>query len=113
MRYALALQCSTNWAMKTNKLGAGQFVEFILTREWNESWNERMTWTAEAQFFLNRDMIVAAVLQFKQLQINLKFVFPHFISYSFQYQYKIKRKGYENLNMVRLREMLWSITKFS
>ena len=30
---ALALQCSTNWAMKTRTLlGAGQFVEFILIR---------------------------------------------------------------------------------
>ena len=28
---ALALQSSTNWAMKTHALGAGQFVEFILT----------------------------------------------------------------------------------
>ena len=37
MTSALALQCSTNWAMKTNTLGAGQFVEFILTREKNET----------------------------------------------------------------------------
>ena len=27
---ALALQCSTNWAMKTHTLGAGQFIEFIV-----------------------------------------------------------------------------------
>ena len=27
---ALALQCSTNWAMKTHMLGAGQFVEIIV-----------------------------------------------------------------------------------
>ena len=27
---ALVLQCSTNWAMKTHMLGAGQFVEFIV-----------------------------------------------------------------------------------
>ena len=33
MAPALALQCSTNLAMKTRALGAGQFVEFILTRE--------------------------------------------------------------------------------
>ena len=36
MASALALLCSTNWAMKTS-LGAGQFVEFILTREKNET----------------------------------------------------------------------------
>ena len=29
----LGLQCST----ETHTLGAGQFVEFILTREWNET----------------------------------------------------------------------------
>ena len=33
----VTLQCSTNWAMKTHTLGAGQFVEFILTRERNET----------------------------------------------------------------------------
>ena len=33
MASALALQCSTNWAMKTHILGAGQFIEFILTRD--------------------------------------------------------------------------------
>ena len=36
---ALALQCSTIWAMKTHTLGAGHFVEFILTRESSETWN--------------------------------------------------------------------------
>ena len=39
MAAALALQCWTNCAMKNHSLGAGQFVEFILTREWNETWN--------------------------------------------------------------------------
>ena len=34
MASVLALQSSTNWAIKTCKLGVGQFVEFILTREW-------------------------------------------------------------------------------
>ena len=34
MASVLALQCSTIWAIKTRKLGVGQFVEFILTREW-------------------------------------------------------------------------------
>ena len=46
---ALALQCSTIWAMKIHTLGAGQFVEFILSK---------MIWTAEIQI-LNEDMIVA------------------------------------------------------
>ena len=30
MPSALALQCSTNCAMKTRTLGAGQFIEFIV-----------------------------------------------------------------------------------
>ena len=30
MASALALQCSTTWAMKTHTLGAGQFIEFIV-----------------------------------------------------------------------------------
>ena len=37
MASASALQCSTNLAMKTHTLGAGQFVDFILTHEWNET----------------------------------------------------------------------------
>ena len=37
MASALALQCSTNWAMKTHILEAGQFIEFILTRDRNET----------------------------------------------------------------------------
>ena len=51
MASALAPQCSANWAIKTHTLGAGQFVEFILTREWNESivletreWNLHFTY---------------------------------------------------------------------
>ena len=42
MAFVLVLQCFTDWAKKTHTctLGAGQFVEFILTREWNETWNE-------------------------------------------------------------------------
>ena len=40
MASALALQCSTNWAIKTHQLGADQFVEFILTRKRNETQNE-------------------------------------------------------------------------
>ena len=37
MASALALQCSTNLAMTTHTLGKGQFVEFILTREWTKA----------------------------------------------------------------------------
>ena len=40
MASPLALQCFTNWAMKTHKLGVGQIVEFSLTRERNEAQNE-------------------------------------------------------------------------
>ena len=43
--------------MKTHKLGAGQFVECILTREWNEAM--KMMRTAE---ILNEDMSVAVVI---------------------------------------------------
>ena len=36
MASALELQCSTNWAMKTHTLEAGQFLEFIVPwKEWN------------------------------------------------------------------------------
>ena len=37
---ALVLQCSANLAMYTHTLGAALLVEFILTRERNESLNE-------------------------------------------------------------------------
>ena len=40
MASALALQCSTNWAMKTHMLGADRFTEFIFTRDGKETWNE-------------------------------------------------------------------------
>ena len=53
--------------MKTNTLGAGQFVEFILTREWNEAM--KMMRTAE---ILNEAERRSGNLQFKQLQINPK-----------------------------------------
>ena len=45
--------------MKTHALGAGQFVEFVLTRERNEAM--KMMRTAEIQI-LNEDMIVAVVI---------------------------------------------------
>ena len=56
MAATLALQCSTIWAMKTHTLGAGQFLEFILTRPWKE-WHLKMMWAAVMQI-LNEDMIV-------------------------------------------------------
>ena len=34
----VTLWCSTDWAVKTHTLGAGQFVDFVLTRERNETW---------------------------------------------------------------------------
>ena len=37
MASTLALQYSTKWAMKTNMLGADQFIEFIFTRDRNET----------------------------------------------------------------------------
>ena len=40
MASALALQHSNNWAMKTHTLGAGQFVQFILTCKMNETWSD-------------------------------------------------------------------------
>ena len=40
MASALALQCSTIWAMKTHMLGEEQFIEFPFTREKNETVNE-------------------------------------------------------------------------
>ena len=40
MGSSLALQRSTNWVMKSYKLGADQFVGFVLTSERNETWTE-------------------------------------------------------------------------
>ena len=38
---SMAFACSTNSAVKTHTLGAGQFVEFIFSnREQNEIWNK-------------------------------------------------------------------------
>ena len=56
MASALALQCSTDWAMKTHTLGAGQFVEFILPvrgmRHMNIMWTAdiRVKWRCAAYF---------------------------------------------------------------
>ena len=43
MASALALLCSSNWAMKTHKLGADRFFEFILPhkKEWDMEWRSR------------------------------------------------------------------------
>ena len=38
MASALALQCTTNWAMKTHMLGAGQFIEFIVPMKGMKQW---------------------------------------------------------------------------
>ena len=45
MASALALQCSTNWAMKTYMLGAGQFIEFIVPVKGMKHMN--IMWTAD------------------------------------------------------------------
>ena len=39
---ALALQCSTSWAMKNHTLKAGHSIEFINPwwKEWNTEWND-------------------------------------------------------------------------
>ena len=55
----LALQCSTNQAMKTHTLGAGQFVAFILTRGRNETQSEDDIDCGNTN--LNEDMIVEVV----------------------------------------------------
>ena len=51
-----------------HKMGADQFVEFILTPERNETWRWCELWK---DTFLNKDMIVAVVIAiFRQLQIH-------------------------------------------
>ena len=60
MAFALALRYSTNWAMKNHTLGAGQFVEFILTHERNETWNDDDVNCGNTN--LNEDMIVEVVI---------------------------------------------------
>ena len=72
MASALALQCSTNWAVKTHTLGAGQFLEFIVPwKEWN-------LWIlCELRTYKWNEGVIIAVLWlwFKQLQLSLKNVF--------------------------------------
>ena len=57
MASALALQCSTNWAMKTHILGAGQFIEFILTRDRNIEWR----WCELRKYKWNEDLTIAVI----------------------------------------------------
>ena len=45
MASALALQCSTNWAMKSQRLGVVQFVEFIVPVKGMKHMN--IMWTAD------------------------------------------------------------------
>ena len=66
---ALALQCSTIWAMRTYSLERVQFVEFILTHERNETWRWCELWKDK---FRMKIWTSQWLLQFKQLQINLK-----------------------------------------
>ena len=47
MASVLALQCSTNWAMMTHTLGAGQFIEFIVPVKGMKHVNVK--WTADIQ----------------------------------------------------------------
>jgi len=54
MASTLTLQCSSNWAMKTHTLGAGQFIEFIvpvkgMKRHMNIMWtvDTRMKWRCD------------------------------------------------------------------
>ena len=47
MASALTLQCSTNWAMKTHTLGAGQFIESIVPVKGMKHMN--IIWTGDIQ----------------------------------------------------------------
>ena len=95
---ALALQCSTNWAMKTHMLGIEQFIEFILTRDRNETWievdlncgntDEMMHCNANAEtmgsnpvdalnFFSGKN------LQLRKLRLQLRWFHFHFFNFFF------------------------------
>ena len=88
MASALALQCSTNWAMKTHTLRAGQFVEFISTRERNRTWI-KMMWTAELKNF-NQAMILAVVIAIIPISRagTLQIIF-HFVTFSSKLLYNV------------------------
>ena len=71
LAFALALQFPTSWATKTDILVAGEFVEFILTHEMNETWNKDNVNCGNIKL-LNEDMIVAVVIAYNlsRLQLN-------------------------------------------
>ena len=79
---ALALQCSTKWAMKTHTLhtlGAGQFVEFILTRERNET--ERRApnvWVFIAQSVEHCSANTVAMFEIPKLVFQVNLQLPKF-----------------------------------
>ena len=69
MASALALQCSTNWAMKTHMLGAGQFVEFIVPMKGMKHmnmylWRKWIIWILceLPTYEWNEDVIIAVVI---------------------------------------------------
>ena len=90
LQLSLALQWSTNWAMNTHRLGAGQFVEFIFIHEWNEIWNDgddmisRNTNLHENMI----DMLVAVVRKSKEKPVNWLIC----CILIFQLQHGLKRK---------------------
>ena len=58
---ALALQCSSSWAMKTHTLEADQFIEFINPwKEWNTEWNDielrEYKWNEYVTIAVNRNL---------------------------------------------------------
>ena len=72
--------------MKTHTLGTGQFIEFILSRKWNEDDINC------GNTNLNENMIVAVAIAYQPEKIGIttatiiysfKFVFPQFTSSSF------------------------------
>ena len=69
MASALALQCSTNWAMKTYTLGAGQFVEFIVPVKGMKHMN--IMWTADIQ--IKWKWIVSYLYPLPSISSNLAF----------------------------------------
>ena len=89
MASVLALQCSTNWAMKTHTLGAGQFVEFIITVKGMEHMS--IMWTADIQMKWRCDprscdwdlkKILEKILRFRN---QLRWSHLHFICMSAVY----------------------------
>ena len=65
MTSALVLEWSTDWAMMTHTLGAGQFVEFIVPVKGTKHMN--IMWTADIQMKVSSSQLR---LQFKQSQLS-------------------------------------------